>query len=177
MENAIGSSQQTAVSGKQEPKIHTLTLFLTAYCLLLTANPRLSVANAAETKPALLKPASSLKTMSETKATTPDPDVKKLRRIVEGQVVYVSKRSISVEYEEKKQMQEMLLPLGAELKVEGVASLLELKRGDRVKVGVEQTYREVPDGEPSLLKTEALVIILVQRAADAVATFGATPAK
>ncbi len=157
------SSQHTAVSSKGG----RLPLFLlSAYCLVLSA----PMAQAAEMKKTAVKPA-------QAKTATPEAEAKTERRIVEGKVVSVSKRSISVEYEEKKQMQEMLLPLGADLKLEGVASLLELKRGDRVKVGVEQTYRGVPDGEPALLKTEALVIVLVQPAAAAAGAPGATPVK
>ena len=52
MENAIGSSQQTAVSSKQEPRFHTPVFFLTAYCLLLTAG----VAEAVEKKPGATPP-------------------------------------------------------------------------------------------------------------------------
>ena len=103
-------------------------------------------------------------------AATPEEDVKKTRRIVEGKVVGVSKRSISVEFENKpNDFSEMLLPLAADLKVEGATSISELKMGDRVKVGIEQAQREVSGSEPVLLKTEALVVILVQRAADAAA--------
>ena len=88
--------------------------------------------------------------------------------MVEGSVVHVSKRAISVEYEAKEhESNEMLLPLGANLTVEGgIKSLAELKYGDHVKVGVEQTYKDNPDGTKTILKTEALVVALIKRAPD-----------
>jgi hypothetical protein len=92
-------------------------------------------------------------------------DAKVERRIVEGVVSTVTKRAISVEYETKGSASyEMMLPLAAQVKVEGVKALAELNRGDQVKVGIEQTYRENAKGERQILKTEALVVALVQRA-------------
>lgn len=107
-------------------------------------------------------------------------EAKKARRIVEGSVVHVSKRAISVEYEVKgTESNEMMLPLGAKLTLEGgIKSLEELKYGDRVKVGIEQTYTDNPDGTTTTLKTEALVVALVQRASEATAApAGATAAQ
>lgn len=115
---------------------------------------------------------------AEPAAVVEDPNVKKSRRIVEGKVGFVSKRSISVEYELKPgESYEMLLPLGSDLRVEGnLKAVSELKQGDHVKVGIEQTNREMPGSDPVLLKTEALVIVLVARAPDVAAVPAATGA-
>ncbi len=134
-------------------------------------------AYAAETAPAAVKPVAAQKAKAKQAvkkaavavAAVVEQEPKKVRRVVEGSVVHVSKRAISVEFEtyEKKQQQfhEMLLPLSSEIKVEGVAALAELKRGDQVKVGIEQSFKDDPQGkEPLLVKTEALVIVLVKRA-------------
>ena len=100
------------------------------------------------------------------KPSLPD-DAKKKREVIEGQVVYVGKRAMSVEFKQSKEGGfEMQLPYGEKMTVEGVKSVSELHYGDRVKVGVEQTYRDMPEGkEPQILKTEVLVVALVSRAA------------
>jgi hypothetical protein len=98
-------------------------------------------------------------------------DAKIERRIVEGHISTVTKRAINVEYETKgSESFEMMLPLAAQVKVEGAAALADLKRGDRVKVGIEQTYRQSDKGERVILKTEALVVALVQRAPETLTT-------
>ena len=104
-------------------------------------------------------------------AVQPSPapaDLKVVRKVVEGKVVHVSKRAISVEYEVTDQgSYEMLLPLAGSLEVRGAASVADLKYGDQVKVGIEQSYRTGDDGQPVLVKTEALVIVLLARAGQA----------
>lgn len=123
---------------------------------------------AGKTKIVSATKSAAVKSNQNQTAAAKEDDVKKSRRIVEGNVGYVSKRAISVEYETKPdESYEMLLPLSADLKLEGgLKSVTELKRGDRVKVGIEQANREVSGSGPVLLKTEALVIVLVQRASD-----------
>lgn len=101
-------------------------------------------------------------------------DAKTERRIVEGAVTGVTKRAISVEYAVTNEgSYEMLLPFAAQMKVEGAPSLAALGRGDKVKVGIEQTYRENEKGERVLLKTEAHVIALVQKAPETLGSEGA----
>lgn len=108
-------------------------------------------------------------------ASTAAADAKTERRIVEGYVSTVTKRAISVEYETKgSESYEMMLPLATQVKVEGVKALADLKRGDQVKVGIEQTYRQNEKGERIVLKTEALVVALVQKAPDILDSEGTT---
>ncbi len=125
------------------------------------AKPR---ATAKEIKAALANP--SAKTKAAAKTAAPD-EAKVLRKIVEGKITSVTKRSISVEYETKDaESNEMLLPFGSSVAVEGVKALSEFKPGDHVKIGVEQSYKDVPSGDRIILKTEALVVALVNHVED-----------
>ena len=105
---------------------------------------------------------------ADAKKPLAEKPLRKARKIVEGQVVQISKRSISVEFESTGSVSnEMLLPLGSQVTVEGAAKLSDLKQGDRVKVGIEQTFQDVPGSDPVLVKTEALAIVLVLKPAEA----------
>lgn len=136
-----------------------MPFLLVACCLVLSA-----AVMAAETKPAAVK----AKTAAVAAKPTSADEAKILRKIVEGKITSLTKRSISVEYETKgSESNEMLLPLGSSVAVEGVKAIADFRPGDHVKVGVEQSYKDMPDGERIILKTEALVIALVERAPDA----------
>lgn len=125
-------------------------------------------ATAADVKAAVSKPAVKAKDASSPVKAASADDAKILRKIVEGKITSLTKRSISVEYETTgSESNEMLLPLGSSVTVEGVKAIADFRPGDHVKVGVEQSYKDMPDGEHIILKTEALVIALVERASDA----------
>ena len=87
-------------------------------------------------------------------------------KTVTGDVVYVGKQAISVEYAStKKGGFEMLLPLSSDTALVRLRSLEELKRGDTVKVRYEQTSRETDKkDERVILKTIAREIALIRHA-------------
>ena len=94
-----------------------------------------------------------------------------VRKVVEGRLVHAGKRAISVEYDTTSEGSfEMSLPLAEGVEVRGAASVADLKYGDKVKVGIEQSFRPGDDGAPVLVKTEALVIVLLEPAQAATAT-------
>lgn len=169
--------ESSSSSARALKRMIAVVLALLGYLILINQ------AFAAEAVPAAKKQTAAEKPKVAVKAVTADPkmvvkknesassedDSKKLRKVVEGKVVHVTKRAISVEYEMKAQeSNEMLLPLSADLTLEGgIKELSQLKFGDQVKVGIEQTYKDNPDGTKTILKTEALVVALIQRASDA----------
>ena len=94
------------------------------------------------------------------------PEERIVSKEVTGEVVYIGKRAISVEFSRTADSSnEMLLPVSGDTKVEMLRSLSELKRGDTVRVSYDQTMKESRDGgEPLLLKTAATKVTLVRRA-------------
>ena len=84
---------------------------------------------------------------------------------VTGQVIWVGKRAISVEYDRTQESTyEMLLPVSSETKVERVKSLSELKRGDTVSVKYKQRSKKGEDGQDVILATVATKVALVRQA-------------
>ena len=98
-------------------------------------------------------------------ADTGNSEEKLAYKEVTGTVVHVGKRAISVEYAVTKDgSYEMILPFDADLKLARLRSLSELKAGDTVKVGYQQTYLDGDDGKPVVLKTVATMITLLRTA-------------
>jgi len=119
------------------------------------------------------EPAAAVRPSPKAAAAPPaaTPPLTVTRRVVEGRVMHAGKRSISVELEATADAStEMLLPLAGNVEIRGVKSVAELKYGDHVKVGIEQSFRTGDDGKPVLVKTEALVIVLLKAAEGAAAT-------
>ena len=83
-----------------------------------------------------------------------------------GEVVWIGKRAISVEYERtKEESREMLLPINSKLKLERIKSLAELKRGDTVHVQYDQTLKKTDEKDPgTLVNTLATKVALVRQA-------------
>lgn len=93
-------------------------------------------------------------------------DVTVQSKDITGEVVYVSRRSLSIEYKRSGgSLYEMLIPVDADTKVERVSSLAELKRGDRVRVHFNQLVKAAAEGEePRIVKTVATKVALVREA-------------
>jgi len=98
-------------------------------------------------------------------------ELKKDERIVHkemtGQVVWVGKRAISVEYgQTANESLEMLLPFDSKtLKLGRIKSLSELKRGDTVRVQYSQTLKRTgEDDAESVANTVATTVALVRQA-------------
>ena len=92
-------------------------------------------------------------------------DEKLERKSVTGQVTYVGKRALSVEYQNTAEgLYEMLLPFSESMRLAHLRSLSELKQGDTVRVQYEQTYREGEKSERVILKTIVKEIALIKRA-------------
>lgn len=84
---------------------------------------------------------------------------------VRGEVTYVGKRAISVEFDRTADSStEMLLPLGDETALKRLRTLEDLKRGDTVHVAYQQVYREDEKGKRIVLKTTATEIALMRSA-------------
>ena len=85
---------------------------------------------------------------------------------ITGEVVWIGKRAISVEYERTKdESKEMLLPIDSKLKLERIKSLAELKRGDTVHVQYDQTLKKTDEQDPgTLVNTLATKVALVRQA-------------
>ena len=97
--------------------------------------------------------------------SSPKDDVKVRSKSVTGDLVYIGKRAISVEFSATaKSSEEMLLPVTAHTKVHGPKPLAELKRGDRVSVRYEQTYKAVAGEPDQILTTVATEITLLRSA-------------
>ena len=98
-------------------------------------------------------------------ASTPEDRETVVSKEVTGEVGYVGKRAISVEFARTADaIEEMLLPVNAETKVELLRSLGELKRGDTVRVQYDQTLQEREGGQQAAIKTVATKVTLVRRA-------------
>jgi hypothetical protein len=94
-------------------------------------------------------------------------EVKIRRKEVTGDVTYVTKRAISLEYSKSAETSfEMLLPVNENTRLERVKSLSELKPGDRIKVQYQQEYKEKDEeGNPIVLNTVATNVALLKHAA------------
>ena len=128
--------------------------------IVILAAPAMS---RAETTPAAAaRPASAAAT---TVAEEEDPNVKTARKLVEGTVNSMTKRSLAVEYEVDGQPgYEISLPLDKDTVWQRVQSPSDLKYGDVVQVEFEQKYRMDPDKtEPWILKTTAKVVRLIRQ--------------
>jgi hypothetical protein len=97
--------------------------------------------------------------------TAADEDAKVISKEVTGEVVYVGKRAISVEFDRTADgSMEMLIPIDGNTMAKHLQTLAQLKRGDRVRVLYQQTYKEDEQGERVILKTVATTVALVRRA-------------
>ena len=95
------------------------------------------------------------------------PEERIVQKEVSGQVIWVGKRAISVEYDRTaSEVLEILLPFdGKTLKLERLKSLAELKRGDTIHVRYNQTLRKNEEtGEESVVNTAATQVALVRQA-------------
>jgi len=101
-----------------------------------------------------------------------EDDKKMVSKSVTGKIVAVTKRSLSVE----AGTEEFLLPFGKDMKLERIKSLADLKRGDTVAVGFDQTYRHDEDGQETLAGTVVTAIALVRTgSADALSSREGSP--
>jgi hypothetical protein len=95
------------------------------------------------------------------------PDEKKERKTVQGQVVYLGKRAISIEYATTEDGSfEMLVPIdSAQTKVRSpLRKISDLKAGDTVSVEYEQTYVIDKDGKRINTGATAQSISLIRAA-------------
>ena len=101
-------------------------------------------------------------------ATAAEDDAKATIKSVTGTVVAMTKRSLSLEYKvEEKGASELLLPFGADMQLERLKSLRDLKPGDTVLVRYRQRYRDSEDGgEPIILSTDITSLTLVKNKVD-----------
>ena len=98
-------------------------------------------------------------------APKPAADEKVDTKTVTGQITGMTKRTLSVEYEQTAEgSYEMLLPFDGTVKLERLKTLQQLSRGDTVAVRYEQTYRVNEKGERVILKTVAKQVSLVRTA-------------
>lgn len=126
----------------------------------------------------LLGPALAVGLCAASTGVAQEEPVKAKERIVKqevtGQVVWVGKRAISVEYERTaNESFEMLLPFDSQaLKLEQLKNLAELKPGDTVRVQYNQTLKKVDDQDDigTVANTIATVIALVRQAPVGVTT-------
>ena len=83
---------------------------------------------------------------------------------ISGQVIFISSRAISVEYDSTEtSSKETLLPINDKTALDHLRSVKELKRGDLVRVEFEQTFREDASGQRVVLGTVATRVALVKR--------------
>jgi hypothetical protein len=86
-------------------------------------------------------------------------------KTITGEVVWVGKRAISVEYDRTAESSyEMLVPVGGDTKVERIKSLSDLKRGDVVSVQYKQRSKKAEDGKDVVLGTMASHVALIRQA-------------
>jgi len=84
---------------------------------------------------------------------------------VTGDVVSVSPSLLSIENARTgSAVEETLIPVDSEVKLEGPKMLVQLVPGDRVRVDYEQTYRDGENGTRVILKTRATRIALLRSA-------------
>ena len=82
-----------------------------------------------------------------------------------GQVVWIGKHAISVEYDrDATSSYEMLLPVTGDLELERLKNLSELKRGDTIHVDYRQTVKQGEDGQEMVVKTVATKVALMRQA-------------
>lgn len=100
------------------------------------------------------------------------------QKTVTGEVMGATKRAISVEFSRTPtESTEMLLPVDGKTAVERLKSLADLRRGDRVSVEYQQTYREDEHGERIILRTIATRVALLRSASNEGALRGDTQVK
>ena len=81
-----------------------------------------------------------------------------------GQVVWIGKHAISVEYDrDATSSYEMLLPVTGDLELERLKNLSELKRGDTIHVEYRQTVKQGEDGQEMVVKTVATKVALMRQ--------------
>lgn len=98
------------------------------------------------------------------RAEMSEPQEHLVSKTVTGTVVWAGKRAISVEFARTaSKSEEMLIPIDDKTKVDRLLkSVSELKPGDTVRVGYQQTYKERDDGSEFLAATVATNISLVR---------------
>lgn len=83
------------------------------------------------------------------------PKEKKIEKTVTGNVVFIRKNKMSVEFgEDANGGQELLLSLDKDVKVKHAKNFAQIKQGDLVQVKYEEIYLDPKekDGEPTVLK-------------------------
>lgn len=84
---------------------------------------------------------------------------------VTGTVSAVSKQGVAVEYSRTKQgSYEMFLPIAEGIRLSRIQSLTDVKPGDTVKVGYQQTVKEDGKGKRVVLKTVATELTFLKPA-------------
>ena len=98
--------------------------------------------------------------------TDPLKDATMEEKTVIGEVVTVTKRAISVEYETTATSStEMLLPVSQKTEVDPpLKKLFDVNRGDRVSVRYQEWSRQGEDGQRTVLKKVATKVKLIRSA-------------